>query len=154
VRNSVDVHNFLVERDVQHELVKVRGRLRSAERIASVLDLPPSTVGKVVVYDSEGGPVAALVPAGRSPDPERVRKAVRAKEIRVATQARASQLSEYLGEAVPPAGLPKAFRVVVDRTLVGEDVLYFAGGEASAILKLRGRDLVRATAAKVASIAT
>jgi Cys-tRNA(Pro)/Cys-tRNA(Cys) deacylase len=154
MRNSVDVHNFLVERDVQHELVKVRGRLRSAERIASVLDLPPAHVGKVVVYESDGGPVAALVPSGRNPDPERVRKAVRAKEVKPTTPARASQLSEYLGEAVPPAGLPNGFRVVADRTLVGEDVLYFAGGEASSILKLRGADLVRATAAKVAPIAT
>jgi prolyl-tRNA editing enzyme YbaK/EbsC (Cys-tRNA(Pro) deacylase) len=154
MRNSVDVHNFLVERDVQHELVNVRGRLRSAERIASVLDLPPASVGKVVVYESDRGPVAALVPAGSTPDPERVRKIVRAKEMKTTTQARASQLSEYLGEAVPPAGLPNGFRVVVDQALAGEDVLYFAGGEATSILKLRGADLVRATSAKVAAIAS
>jgi Cys-tRNA(Pro)/Cys-tRNA(Cys) deacylase len=154
VRNSVDVHNFLVERDVQHEVVKVRGRLRSAERIASVLDLPPAQVGKVMVYETDKGPVAAIVASGTVPDPERLRKALRATEIKGTTQARASQLSEYLGEAVPPAGLPTGFKVVVDRNLTGEDVLYFAGGEASAILKLRSADLVRATAAKVAAIAT
>ena len=154
MRNSVDVHNFLVERDVQHEVVKVRGRLRSAERIASVLDLPPAQVGKVMVYETDKGPVAAIVASGTVPDPERLRKALRATEIKGTTQARASQLSEYLGEAVPPAGLPTGFKVVVDRNLTGEDVLYFAGGEASAILKLRSADLVRATAAKVAAIAT
>jgi prolyl-tRNA editing enzyme YbaK/EbsC (Cys-tRNA(Pro) deacylase) len=154
VRNSVDVHNFLVERDVQHEVVKVRGRLRSAERIASVLDLPSAQVGKVMVYETDKGPVAAIVASGTVPDPERLRKALRATEIKGTTQARASQLSEYLGEAVPPAGLPTGFKVVVDRNLTGEDVLYFAGGEASAILKLRSADLVRATAAKVAAIAT
>ena len=154
MRNSVDVHNFLVERDVQHEVVKVRGRLRSAERIASVLDLPSAQVGKVMVYETDKGPVAAIVASGTVPDPERLRKALRATEIKGTTQARASQLSEYLGEAVPPAGLPTGFKVVVDRNLTGEDVLYFAGGEASAILKLRSADLVRATAAKVAAIAT
>ena len=41
MRTSVDVHNHLVERDTAHELFNVRGRFRSAERLASVLDLPP-----------------------------------------------------------------------------------------------------------------
>src|SRR5919204_231416 len=87
-------------------------------------------------------------------DAERVRKAVRAGQVRPTTQARASQLSEFLGEAVPPAGLPGSFRIIIDRNLADEDVLYFAAGEASAVLKLRGRDLVRATGARVASIAS
>ena len=154
MRTGVDVHNYLLEHDVQHELFNVRGRLRSAERIASVLDLPPDQVGKVVVLETDRGPLAALIPSNRKIDQERVRKAVRAKEVKPTTQARASQLSEYLGEAVPPAGLPRAFRVIIDRTLAGQDVLYFAAGEASAVLKLRGRDLVRATGARVAPIAS
>ena len=52
MRTSVDVHNFLVEREVPHEVVPTRGRLRSAERISSVLDLPPDQVGKVVIFES------------------------------------------------------------------------------------------------------
>ncbi|HXJ64404.1 MAG TPA: YbaK/EbsC family protein [Actinomycetota bacterium] len=153
MRTSVDVHNHLVERDVRHELMPVRDRLRSAERIAGVLGLPPEVVGKVVVYDTDRGPIAALVPSGAEPDPERVRAAVRAHEITEASPARISQLTEYLSEAVPPAGLPPAFRVVADRKLTQQEVLYFAGGDATAILKLRGEDLVKATGAKTARIA-
>jgi len=153
MRTSVDVHNHLVERDVLHEMLPVRGRLRSAERIAAVLGLPPEVVGKVVVYETDRGPVAALVPSDREPDPDRVRSAVRAHEIREAPASRTSQLSEYLSEAVPPAGLPPGFRVVADKALAGDEVLYFAGGEATAILKVRGADLVKATGAKVARIA-
>jgi Cys-tRNA(Pro)/Cys-tRNA(Cys) deacylase len=153
MRTSVDVHNHLVERDVLHEMLPVRGRLRSAERIAAVLGLPPEVVGKVVVYETDRGPVAALVPSGCEPDPERVRAAVRAHEFKEAAPSRISQLSEYLSEAVPPVGLPSGFRVVADKALTGQEVLYFAGGEATAIVKLRGADLVKATGAKVAAIA-
>jgi Cys-tRNA(Pro)/Cys-tRNA(Cys) deacylase len=153
MRTSVDVHNHLVERDVMHEMLPVRGRLRSAENIAAVLGLPPEVVGKVVVFETDRGPVAALVPSGSEPDPERVRAAIRGHEIREAPAARTSQLSEYLSEAVPPIGLPNGFRVVADKALAGQDVLYFAGGEATAILKVRGADLVKATGAKVARIA-
>jgi len=153
MRTSVDVHNYLVGRDIRHELLPVRGRLRSAERIAAVLDLPPQVVGKVVVFDTDRGPVAAIVSSECEPDPERVRAVVRAHEVREVSPARASQLTEYLAEAIPPAGLPPGFRVVADPSHNDQQVLYFAGGEATAILKLRGADLVPATGAKVARIA-
>jgi Cys-tRNA(Pro)/Cys-tRNA(Cys) deacylase len=153
MRTSVDVHNHLVERDVRHELLPVRGRLRSAERIAGVLGLPPEVVGKVVVFETDRGPVAALVGSDSEPDPERVRAAVRGHKITEATSDRVSHLSEYLAEAVPPVGLPAAFRLVADRDLASQEVLYFAGGDATSILKLRGEDLVKATGAKVARIA-
>jgi prolyl-tRNA editing enzyme YbaK/EbsC (Cys-tRNA(Pro) deacylase) len=152
MRTSVDVHNHLVDRDVRHELLPVRGRLRSAERIAGVLGLPPEIVGKVAVFESDRGPVAAVVQSDREADPERVRRAVRATRIRAATPSRASQLSEYLSEAIPPVGLPAAFRVVLDRDLASQEVLYFAGGEATAILKIRAEDLAPAAEARVAPI--
>jgi prolyl-tRNA editing enzyme YbaK/EbsC (Cys-tRNA(Pro) deacylase) len=152
MRTSVDVHNFLVERDVPHELLTARGRLRSAERIAAVLDLPQAQVGKVVVYESESGPVAALVPSNTEPDPQKVARAMAAGAVRATTSARASQLSEYLSEATPPAGLPLTFRVVMDRALAREEVLYFHGGEATVLLKVRGKDLAKAVGAKVARI--
>ena len=147
MRTGVDVHNYLVERDVQHELFNVRGRLRSAERIASVLDLPPSQVGKVVVFESDRGPLAALIPSDRNVDAEGVRKAVRAKEVRGTTQARASQLSEYLGEAVPPAGLPGVFRVVIDRELQTAERLSFHPNINTATLVVSRDDFARFLAA-------
>ncbi len=78
---------------------------------------------------------------------------MRAHEITEAHPSRVSQLSEYLSEAVPPVGLPPGFRVVADRSLPAQEVLYFAAGEATAIVKLRGTDLVKATGAKIARIA-
>jgi prolyl-tRNA editing enzyme YbaK/EbsC (Cys-tRNA(Pro) deacylase) len=153
MRTSVDVHNHLLERDVRHEMLPIRGRLRSAERIAAVLGLPPEVVGKVVIYETDRGPVAALVPSHSSPDPDRVRAAIRAHTIAEARAGRISHLSEYLSEAVPPAGLPEGFRVVADKGLAAQEVLYFAGGEATAIVKFRGSDLVKATGAKIARIA-
>jgi prolyl-tRNA editing enzyme YbaK/EbsC (Cys-tRNA(Pro) deacylase) len=152
VRTSVDVHNFLIERDVHHELFSARGRFRAPERIAAVLDLPPEEVGKVMVFEGTGGPVAAVVPIGSSPDPRRLGRASGQSELSPAADDRVFELTDYLPEAIPPAGLPPKFTTVIDRSLARDDVLYFPGGEARAVLKIRGKDLVRATGAKVASI--
>jgi prolyl-tRNA editing enzyme YbaK/EbsC (Cys-tRNA(Pro) deacylase) len=153
VRTSVDVHNYLVEREAPHEVFSARGRLRTSERLAAVLDLPPEEVGKVVVYEGPDGPVAAVVPSGNQPDPARVRRAAGQPGAEEVTGDRGSVLTGYLPEAIPPAGLPSDFMVILDRSLDRDAVLYFPGGEARAVLKIRGKDLVRATEAKVASIA-
>jgi prolyl-tRNA editing enzyme YbaK/EbsC (Cys-tRNA(Pro) deacylase) len=152
VRTSVDVHNFLIERDVQHELFSARGRIRVPERIAAVLDLPAEEVGKVVVFEGPDGPVAAVVPIGSRLDPRRLGKATGRSDLIPAPEDRTFELTDYLPESTPPAGLPPKFTTVVDRSLARDDVLYFPGGEARAILKIRGKDLVKATGAKVASI--
>ena len=152
MRNSVDVHNHLVERDVRHELLTVRGRLRTPERLAAVLDLPPEQVGKIVVYEADDRPVVALVASDTSPDPERVRHALAAQKVKPVSAARASELSDYISEAIPPVALPEGFRVVMDRALAAQEVVYFSAGDPAAVLKLRGEDLVRATDAVVADL--
>lgn len=152
MRTSVDVHNFLIERGVQHELFSARGRFRVPERIAEGLDLPPAQVAKVLVFEGPAGPVAAVVPIGSEVDPERLRKASDQPNLDVAADDRTFELTDYLPESTPPAGLPSAFTTVVDRSLARQDVVYSPGGEARAILKIRGRDLVKATRAKVAAI--
>jgi prolyl-tRNA editing enzyme YbaK/EbsC (Cys-tRNA(Pro) deacylase) len=153
VRGSVDVHNFLLERDVPHEVLPVPSRTRSAERLAALLELPLHEVGKVVVFEGTGGGVAAVVPAGRSADAERVRKAANRPDLELMPDDRAAELTGFLPESMPPVGLPTEFSVILDRTLARDRVLYFTGGEARAVLKIRGRDLARATQARVANIA-
>lgn len=152
MRTSVDVHNFLVERDVPHELVPVRGRLRQPERWAPTLGLPPEQVGRVVLFSSGSEPVAALVQADRAPDPGRVARAAGGDSAKELEPDRATDLTGFLSEVIPPVGLPEGVRVVMDRHLSSQEVLYFPGGEPNSVLKIRARDLRRAAGAKVAAI--
>jgi prolyl-tRNA editing enzyme YbaK/EbsC (Cys-tRNA(Pro) deacylase) len=66
--------------------------------------------------------------------------------------ARATDLTGFLSEVIPPAGLPAEVTIVVDRLLAEQEVLYFPGGEHSSVLKIRARDLTMATGARVAPI--
>jgi prolyl-tRNA editing enzyme YbaK/EbsC (Cys-tRNA(Pro) deacylase) len=151
MRTSVDVHNYLVEREVQHEVFNLKGRIRT-EQIASVLDLPAEQVGKVVILETERGPAAVLVAAGRNPSPELVKEALSAAEVEPAPPPRASEISDYVADAIPPVGLPGGLMVVMDEPLAEQEVLYFHAGEATAVLKVRGEDLARAAEATVAPI--
>jgi Cys-tRNA(Pro)/Cys-tRNA(Cys) deacylase len=155
VRTSVDVRNHLLERDVPHELVSLPGRLRSPgrmARIAAVLGLPPEQVGKVILLEGQKGLIAVLVASDRDPDLGRVARAVPTPTLTEVPPERATELTDFLAEAIPPVGLPPDTRVIVDRPLAGQEVLYFAGGEATSMLKIRAGDLVKATGAKVARV--
>ena len=154
MRTSVDVHNFLVERDIPHEVFLARGRLRSPEQIARVLDLPEDEVGKVLIYEADPRTVAAVVPVACRVDTRKVQRAGGLPDLRRTTLARATEVTDFLPECIPPAGLPAGVAVVVDASLERDDVLYFAGGEPRAILKIRGNDLIRATEAVVGPIAS
>ena len=157
MRTSVDVHNFLLERDVPHELVSLRGRPRSPgrmARIAAVLGLPPEQVGKVVVLRGSRDLIAVLVPSDRDPDLRRVAVAARTPTLEELTSDQITDLTDYFSESVPPAGLPNGTVVVMDRTLAQQEILYFAGGEPTTVLKIRPDDLARAAGAKVARVAT
>jgi prolyl-tRNA editing enzyme YbaK/EbsC (Cys-tRNA(Pro) deacylase) len=155
MRTSVDVHNFLLDRDVPHELVPLRGRLRSPgrmARIAAVLGLPTEQVGKVILLEARKRLVAVLVASDQEPDLGRVARAVPTPSLTEVPSERAAELTEFLAEAIPPVALPEGTRVIIDRPLADQEVLYFAGGEARSMLKIRAADLIRATDAKVARI--
>jgi len=146
------VHNYLIERDAPHELVSAKSRFRTPDRMAAVLDLRFEEVGRVVIFEGRDGPLAAVVPSDAEPDPQRVSRAAGLSSVQPADDDRASELTGYLPETIPPAGLPEPFQVVIDLSLNRDDVLYFPGGEPRAVLKIRGTDLARATDAKLASI--
>jgi Cys-tRNA(Pro)/Cys-tRNA(Cys) deacylase len=152
MRASVDVHNYLVEREIPHELVPLKGRLRSPKRVAAVLGLPAKQVGRVVLFAGNQGPVAALVPASREAIAARVADALGGSELKEIPPDQSTDLTGFLPEAMPPAGLPGDTTVVMDRRLSDQEILYFPGGEPTSVLKIRPDDLARATGATVASI--
>ena len=153
MRTSVDVHNFLLERGVPHEMVPTRGRLRSPDRMAAVLGLPPDQVGRVVLLRGPGDLVAALVPSHRSPDRQKIEDVTGQTDLMELPPDEVTEATDYLHEALPPAGLPTDTLVLMDRTLADQEVLYFPGGEPSSLLKIRPEDLTRATDARVAPLA-
>lgn len=152
VRSSVDVHNFLLEQDIPHEVVPTRGRFRSPRRMAAVLGLPRDQVGRVVLFESGDALVAAVLPAYRDADRRRVAEAAGVADPRPVPPNRVADLTQFLNEALPPVALPEGTRVVVDPALAAQEVIYFPGGETSSMLKIRGADLVRATDASVTAV--
>lgn len=118
-----------------------------------MLGLPSEHVGRVVLFDGGPGLVAVMIPSDRDPDPARVAEAAGAPSLETIPAERATDLTEFLHEALPPVALPSGTSAVMDEALERQEVLYFPGGEISTLLKIRAADLVRITDATVAAVA-
>jgi prolyl-tRNA editing enzyme YbaK/EbsC (Cys-tRNA(Pro) deacylase) len=149
LRSSVDVHNYLLDHEVPHELVPLQGPLRDLEDAPGVLGLEAAEVGRPTVLVDELGVVVVLAPADIVVDLGVVTGLLRRPGLAPLGVERSPGLTGYLLAAVPPVALDQPAEVVVDTRLAAQAVVYTAAGEAGVILKIPGEELVKATNAVV-----
>jgi prolyl-tRNA editing enzyme YbaK/EbsC (Cys-tRNA(Pro) deacylase) len=154
MRGSIEVHRYLTERQIPHEFYRLGRPLRNIDEVAALLDLLPSHVVTAELFESKTAPVLALVPAGVCASVANVARASDETRIRPATPARVTEHTGFLAGWLPPVGHERTSRAVLDADLAEVDVLYAPGGDPGVMLVLRSGDLIRATAATVAPLAT
>ncbi len=154
MRGTVEVHKYLVERAVPHEFYRLERPLRRIDEAAAVLGLDPSIVVTAELFDSLGSLVLALTPASACASAADVARAVGLSRARPLSKTRTSAMTGYLPEWLPPVGHERPSRAVLDEDLLDAGVVYCAGGDPGVMLILRSSDLVRATSALVAPLAT
>lgn len=154
LRGTVEVHKHLVERAIPHEFYRLERPLRRIDDAAAVLDLKPSIVVAAELFDSTGSLVLALTPASACASAADVARAVDLPRVRPLSKSRAAAVTGYLPDWLPPVGHERPSRAILDEELLGTDVVYAAGGDPGVMLILRTGDLVRATSALVAPLAT
>jgi prolyl-tRNA editing enzyme YbaK/EbsC (Cys-tRNA(Pro) deacylase) len=155
VKGALDVHRELLARGVPHEMVRLPGRATTADDLPRLLGLPSGCVA-VRCYEAvrpEGVVfVAVLVPAGREPHPDALRKALGAEEVRPARAEAVNAVTDFSAGLVSPVGLPPEVELLADAALGASDVSYCPVGEGEVVLGIRTRDLLVATGARAASL--
>jgi Cys-tRNA(Pro)/Cys-tRNA(Cys) deacylase len=150
MRGALDVHRFLLERDVPHEVVRVRGAVAaSADDLPRALDVPSTSCLAVRCYVTDVGFTAVLVHAGVLPDPTAVLDAVGARTLRAATADEVNRATDYAAGLVSPVGLPSGVHLLADAVLDPRAVVYCPVGEGRVVLGIRVGDLVAAVSAQV-----
>ncbi len=122
-----------------------------AEEVAEMLGIPLQQVFKtLVVLANEGRRLLIMIPADRELDLRQVARAVDAKSVHMAAQREAEQLTGLkVGGISPLALLDKHFEVYLDASGNQLDELYISGGQRGVTLRMRVKDLIDITKAKV-----
>lgn len=160
MRGALDVHQTLLGAGVPHEIVRLRGRVLTADDLPRVLGVERGSVAArcyTVAARSDGadaGPTFAvvLVPAGTTVSPAALEAALGGRSAQVAGPEQINARTDYAAGLVSPVCLPADVEVLADAVLPHEDVLYCAVGEGGVALAIHSSDLLRMSGARVAAL--
>jgi prolyl-tRNA editing enzyme YbaK/EbsC (Cys-tRNA(Pro) deacylase) len=154
VRSGSDVHNFLLEEDVAHEMVHLPALSRTAQKAAELLGVSTDEVVKSLLFYLDGVPTLVLVPGDLVVDLGLLRAALGCAEAKLAVGQQVLGVTGYRPGAVPPFALSSTLPVVADPAVFAPPVIYCGGGTTTTMLKMRSSDLRDLLKPRLVTIAT
>ena len=153
MRSCSDVHNYLLEQGVAHEVVHLPALSGTPRRAAALLGVPLPEVVRSVLFNTDKGPVVCLVPGDAHVDRARLGAELGCRGVTPAAAAEVVALTGYRPSAMPPCGLAADLPIVADPAVFALPVVYCNGGATTTMLKIRSADLREALGVRVAAIA-
>ncbi len=150
-----NVTRLLDNRNVSHTCFDLPRHKLGAEKVAELLNVPLSIIYKSIVVERKnpGKPILAVVPGDKEVDLKGLAKAVGEKKVSPATQKTAENLTKLQAGGISPLALINhGFQIVMDESILEQELVHISGGELGVNIRLNPRDLVSLTSASVAKI--
>lgn len=123
---------------------------RTAADAARAVGCDIGQIVKSLVFVADGTPFLALTSGPNRADSGRLADLLGAGEVRKANPEEARAATGFAIGGTPPFGHPRGLRVVVDRDLLGYDVLWAAAGAPDAVFPISPDALLASTGGEVA----
>lgn len=134
---------FLRIAGVEARVEELDGETETAEQAARAAGTTLERIVKTLVFVCDGEPVVAMVPGDRRADLDKIARAAAAVEARIAKRAEVEQATGFAPGAVAPFPLPAVETVLIDRNLLGHEVVWVGAGSPTHLAALAAADLVR-----------
>lgn len=124
------------------------------DEAAAQLGVDRNRIFKTLVADVGGQLTVAVVPVAHQLDLKALARACGAKKAEMADPAAAQRSSGYVLGGISPIGQRTALPTVIDASAAGHETVFVSAGRRGLQVELAPADLVGATGAITASIAT
>jgi Ala-tRNA(Pro) deacylase len=141
----MDVQELLANRNIRFEVVHHPATEKALD-VALAVHAPSHSVAKTVLLKADGGYayVAAVVPADREVDLEKVGRALLGAKVELATPEEAAiQCPDYDGAVISPFGSQYNLKTLVDEQLAREEYVLFASNAADEAVRVRFDDFAK-----------
>ena len=142
----------LREAGVEARLEEFTAGTPTAADAARAVGCEQAQIVKSLVFVCDDRFVLALVPGDRRADPEKVARGAGAGSARVARPEEVEAATGVGPGAVAPFPLRRVDRVLVDRTLLAHDVVWFGAGSPNHVAALAPAELARVAQATAADL--
>ena len=137
---------------IPHRVVRMEPA-RSAEEAAERQGIPlRALLRTIVVRRGEDDYLFVLVPAGRRFDWPKLRAHLGVTRMSLPDADEAREVTGYVRYTITPFGSTRAWPVIADAAILGEQVVAIGGGAHGVNLHLAPADLVRALRAEVVDV--
>jgi prolyl-tRNA editing enzyme YbaK/EbsC (Cys-tRNA(Pro) deacylase) len=154
MNSSIDVHNYLQELEIPHEIFKHSGQAATLERAAAAQGIEPSELARVDIFRVNGEAILVIAAGDREIDTVKLVRVAGGDSVQPVPEEEIPSLTGYLAQGLPPFAHSLKLKTYIDYSALKEDVVYSGCGEPTAILKIRSYDLVRATGGEIADLVT
>lgn len=121
---------------------------------SEALGIPPARVFKTLVAAVDGRLAVGVVPVGRQLDLKALAAAVGGKKAVLAEVAAAERATGYVAGGISPLGQKRRLPVVIDTSALELTTMFCSAGRRGLEIELAPADLIKASGATVAPIAT
>jgi len=125
----------------------------TAEAAAAAVGCELRRIVKSLVFDCDGSWVLVLVPGDRRADATKVARATSANRARVAGAAQVVAATGYEPGAVAPVGMTGVRRVLLDRQIPTDGLLWVGAGSSKHMAGLPASELLRVTKGELVDVA-
>jgi prolyl-tRNA editing enzyme YbaK/EbsC (Cys-tRNA(Pro) deacylase) len=124
----------------------------TAEAAAEAAGCGLGQIVKSLVFEAGGRFVVAMVPGDRRADRAKVAEALGVKKARVASAEEVEAATGFAPGAVAPFPLPGVERLLIDRRLLTQELLWVGAGSEHHLAAISPPDLVRLTRAETGDL--
>jgi Cys-tRNA(Pro) deacylase len=139
---------FLRQAGVEARIEEFPGGTPTARDAADAVGCELPQIVKSLLFDCDGRFVLVMVPGDRRADRKKVAAAAGSVKARIAESAEVERATGFVPGAVAPFPLRKVENVLIERTLLAHDLVWFGAGSESHMAALAPTDLARLAGAR------
>lgn len=139
---------FLRTAGAEARIEEFEAGTHTAEDAARAAGCTLGQIVKSLVVLCDGKPVLTMVPGDRRADTVKIAAAAGSSDAQVARAGDVERTTGFAPGAVSPFALPGIEEVLVDRTLLGQELVWVGAGSPSHVAALHPAELVRLTRAR------
>lgn len=141
--------SFLASRNVTYRLIEFDEPVKTVEQASRQVDAD-KIVKSIVMVDSNGIPLLALVPARSMVSHKKLKKKLDVRDVRLASYEEVLQFSGYPAGGVPPFNNIK--QVIADPQILMHETIIVGGGDVDKLLEVGVRDVIEVSNAQIIDI--
>ncbi|HUK50323.1 MAG TPA: YbaK/EbsC family protein [Terriglobales bacterium] len=146
---SESLRDFLASKGIWHRFVEFNEPVKTVEQASR--QVPAEKIVKsIVMIDSNGLPLLAILRAKHKLSFRKIKKLLEVKDVRLASAEEVLNASGFPAGGVPPFN--SIARTLLDPKVLTIDTCFVGGGDVDQLLEVKTRDIVEVMSPKIADI--